>query len=58
VEKILSPNGAMLFFHRDDPQALKEIISYLKNYNFKIYMKWVIVNSLPLASFEVPSLKV
>jgi hypothetical protein len=48
----------MFLFHLDDPQVLKEIRSYLESCSFWIHMKWVVVNSLPLASSEDPSLKV
>jgi hypothetical protein len=48
----------MLLLHPNDARVLKEIMFYLENYNFQIRMKWAIINSLPLASLEDPSLKV
>lgn len=51
-------NGVVFFFHLDDPRVLKEIMFYLESYNFQICMKWVVINSLPLAISKNPSMKV
>jgi hypothetical protein len=58
ANKFLTSNGVVLCFHLDDPHILKEIRLYLENYNFQICMNWAIVNFLPLASIENPSMKV
>jgi hypothetical protein len=54
MEKFLIVDGAMLLFHLEDPQVFKEIKSYLESYSFHNCMKWVGVNSLPLATSEDP----
>jgi hypothetical protein len=54
----LTVDGVMLLLHPNDPWDLKEIMSYLESCNFRIRMKWIVINSLPLASLEDPSLKV
>jgi hypothetical protein len=54
----LTVDGVILILHPNDPWDLKEIMSYLESYNFQIHMKWTVINSLPLASLEDPSLKV
>jgi hypothetical protein len=58
VDKFLTTNGVILFFHLNDLHVLREIRSYLDNYSFHIWMKWAIVNSLPLTNSEDPSMKV
>jgi hypothetical protein len=45
----------MLLFYLDDSWVLKEI--NLESYNFQTCMKWAVVNSLALASFEDPLVK-
>jgi hypothetical protein len=45
----------MFLFYLDDSWVLKEI--NLESYNFQTCMKWVVVNSLALASFEDPLLR-
>jgi hypothetical protein len=47
TKKFLAFNGDVLLFHLDDLKVLKEVKSYLENYGFQIWMKWVVVNSLP-----------
>ncbi len=46
VDKYLAWDSCVLFFY-DDDRVLKEIKSYLENYNFKIHSKFVIVNNMP-----------
>jgi hypothetical protein len=58
VDKFLTTNGAILFFHPNDLCVLKEMKSYLESYSFQIRVKWAIVNSLPLISLKDPSMKV
>jgi hypothetical protein len=50
--------GAILLFHLNDLKVFKEVKSYMENYGFHIWMKWPVVNSLPLTSNEDPSFKV
>jgi hypothetical protein len=50
----LAFDGVVLLFHLDDLKVLKEVKSYLESYDFKIQMKWVMVNSLPLMGSEDP----
>ncbi len=57
VRKFLTIDGVMLLLHPDDPQVFKEIMSYLESCSFQIHMKWVVINSFPLASLEDHSLK-
>jgi len=54
----LAFDGVVLLFHLDDLKVLKEVKSYLESYDFKIRMKWVMVNSLPLMGSEDPYFKV
>jgi hypothetical protein len=54
----LAFDGVVLLFHLDDLKVLKEVKSYLESYDFKIRMKWVMVNSLSLMSSEDPYFKV
>jgi len=54
----LASNEAILLFHPNDLKILKEIKSYLENYGFQIWMKWAMVNSLPLTSSKDPFFKV
>jgi hypothetical protein len=56
--KLLVINGVVLFFHLDNLCVLREIKSYLECYSFQIWMKWAIVNSLPLTSLEDFPMKV
>jgi hypothetical protein len=54
----LAFDGAILLFHLDDLRVLKEVKSYLENYGFHFWMKWVVVKSLPFMSTEDTSFKV
>ncbi len=54
IENFLTFDGAMFFFHLNDPLVLKEIRSYLESYSFQICVKWAIVNSFPLVSSRGP----
>ncbi len=47
VDKFLFDRGAIIIMHGDDPQMLKEIRSFLENYQLKVQMKWIVVNSSP-----------
>ncbi len=58
MEKFLASHGAVLLFHMNDLRVLKEVRSYMKNYDLHIQMKWVMVSLLPLTSNEDPSFKV
>jgi hypothetical protein len=58
ANKFLASDGAILLFHHDNLHVLKEIRSFLESYSFHIWMKWAIVNSLPLTSSEDLSMKV
>jgi hypothetical protein len=39
ADKYVARDGSIFFFYDDDFQVLKNIKSYLENYNFKIYSK-------------------
>jgi len=58
VEKFLAFHGDVLLFHMNDLRVLKEVRSYMKNYDLQIWMKWAMVNLLPLTNSEDPSFKV
>jgi hypothetical protein len=58
AEKFLAFDGDVLLVHPDDLKVLKEIRSYVESYGFQIWMKWVVVNSLPLMNSEDPFQKV
>jgi len=46
VDKYFARDGSMLFFYNDDFRNLKDIKSHLENYNFKIHLKFVVVNNM------------
>ncbi len=58
VDKYLAKNGSIFLFYDDDFRVLRDIKSYLEDYNFKIHSKFAIVNNLHRTSLEFPSKKV
>jgi hypothetical protein len=56
VDKFLSQSGAILFFHSNNLQVLRQIKEFFDNYSMLIQMKWAMVNSLPLISTKDPKL--
>jgi hypothetical protein len=58
ANKFLSQNGAILLFHSDALQILKQIKENLDNYSMLIQMKRVVVNNLPFCNTEDLGLKV
>jgi len=57
-DKFLFDKGAIIIMHVDDPQMLKEIFSFLENYQLKVCMKWTLVNSSPQMGSKDPSSQV
>jgi hypothetical protein len=57
VDKCIARDGCILFFY-DDDWVLKEIKSYLENYNFKIHLKFAIVNNMHHTNLEFLNKKV
>jgi hypothetical protein len=55
---ILQGIDAFFFFYDDDFRILRDIKSYLENYNFKIHSKFVIINSMHHTHPEFPNKKV
>jgi hypothetical protein len=58
VDKYLARDDCVLFFYDDDFCILKNIKSYLENYNFKIHLKFVIINNMHHANLEFSNEKV
>jgi hypothetical protein len=58
AQMFLASNGVVFLFHPDGLRVLKEVKSYLESYGFQIWMKWVMVRSLPFMSSKDPSFKV
>jgi hypothetical protein len=55
VDKFQFNKRAVITMHAIDPRVLKEIRSFLKNYQMKAHMKWLFVNSSPQMSSKDPS---
>jgi hypothetical protein len=47
---LVHDNGALLFFHKDDPKLRANIRGYAKAYHFSILKKWTGINRLPITS--------
>ncbi len=58
VNKYLEPNGCMVLFHEDSPRITKNIMSFLKNNNFKILWHWSIIHNLQHSNIKFTSMKV
>jgi hypothetical protein len=43
-------NGALLFFHKDDPKLRADIRGYAKAYHFSILKEWMGINRLPITN--------
>jgi len=57
-KNFLSQSGAIFLFHSNDLWIFKKIKEFLDSYSMSIWMKWVVVNNLPLCSTEDFGLKV
>jgi len=53
MDKYLHLDDVVVFFHDDDPCVFKEIKSYLKGNRYEIWLKWVVINTLPRMSNEL-----
>ncbi len=58
VDKYLTRDGFVLLFYDDDFHVLRDIKSYLEDYNFKIHLKFPIVNSMHRTNPKFPTKKV
>lgn len=58
ADKYLVRDGCVFSFYNDDFWVVKDIKSYLENYNFKIHSKFVFVNSMHRTNLEFPMKKV
>ncbi len=47
ANKYLRPNDVVVVFHDDDPHVLKEIKSYLEGNGYEIWLRWVVINTMP-----------
>jgi hypothetical protein len=54
AQMFLASIGVVLLFHMNYLRILKELKSYLESYGFQIWIKWVVVNSLPFTRSEDP----
>jgi hypothetical protein len=58
ANRFLFNRGVVIIMHVDDLQMLQEICSFLENYQLKVRMKWIVVNSSPQMNSEDPSFQV
>lgn len=58
VDKHLVRDGSILLFYNDDFSVLRNIKSYMENYNFKIHLKFTIVNNMHRTNPKFPNKKV
>lgn len=58
VNMYLARDGFVLLFYDDDFHVLRDIKSYLEDYNFKIHSKFAIVNSMHCTNLEFLAKKV
>jgi hypothetical protein len=47
VDRFLSDRRVVIIVHVDDMCMLKEIHSFIKSYQLKVHMKWIVMNSSP-----------
>jgi len=55
ADRFLSDRGPIIIIFVHDPRVLKEIRSFLESHQFKVHMKWIIVNSSPQMNSSDPS---
>jgi hypothetical protein len=58
VDKYVVRDGCILLFYDDDFCVLKDIKSYLENYDLKIHSKFIVVNEMHRTNLEFPTKKV
>jgi len=58
VNLYLTRDGCILFFYNDDFRVLGNVKSYFENYNFKIHLKFVVVNKMHRTNLKFPMKKV
>jgi hypothetical protein len=58
VNKYLARDGFVLLFYDDDFHVLRDIKSYLEDYNFKIHLKFDVVNGMHHTNLESLTKKV
>ncbi len=52
ANKYLVRDGCVFFFYNDNFGVLKDIKSYMENYNFKIHYKFVVINNMHCTNIE------
>jgi len=57
-EKYLTRDGSIFFYYDDHFQVLKDIKSYMEDYNVKIDPKFVVLNNMHNTNPEFPNKKV
>jgi hypothetical protein len=55
ANRFLFDRRVIIIIHVDDLCMLNEISSFLENYQLKVCMKWIVVNSNPQMNSEDPS---
>jgi len=58
ADKYLTKDGSIFFYYDDHFRVLKDIKSYMEDYNFKIHSKFIIVNNMHNTNLEFPNKKV
>jgi hypothetical protein len=58
VDKYLTRDGSIFFYYDDHFWVLKDIKSYLEDYNFKSHSKFVVVNNMHNTNLKFPNKKV
>jgi hypothetical protein len=56
--KYIARDESIFFFYNDNFWVLRDIKSYLENYNFKIHSKFVVVNNMHCTNPKFPNKKV
>ncbi len=57
-EQVYYKGGSILLFYDDHFRVLRDIKSYLEDYNFKIHSKFVVVNNMHRTNPKFPNKKV
>jgi len=58
ANKYIAKDESIFFFYNDNFWVLRDIKSYLENYNFKIHSKFVVVNNMHCTNSKFPNKKV
>jgi hypothetical protein len=57
ADNYLTKDGCIFFLYNDNFWVLKDIKSYLKDYNFKIHSKFIVINNMHRTNPKFPTKK-